>query len=87
MAKQKLDEKSVANALAIITAITYIICIVLLWITPNLAINLGNYFMHGIDITSIIANRGIGYSLMSLVLGTVSAWIFGYLFALFYNKF
>lgn len=84
---QKLDVKRAANTLAIVTAIAYIICIVLLWAAPNFATVLGNYLFHGVDISNLIVFRGIGYSIVSLILGTISGWLLGALFALVYNKF
>jgi len=86
MAKQKLNAKVVANALAIVTAIAYIVCAIVLWISKDLGVSLGNYLFHGVDIASIVVVRGLGYTAVSVILGAIVAWIIGYLFVVIYNK-
>jgi Na+-driven multidrug efflux pump len=86
MAGQELNARVVANTLAIVTAIAYIICAIILWISKDLAVSLGNYLFHGIDIASIVVIRGAGYTLVSVIFGTIVAWISGYIFAIIYNK-
>lgn len=87
MSKQKLNAMAIANTLAIITAIAYIICAVVLRVSKDFAIILVNYLFHGIDVTNIIVMRGIGYTAISIIFGVIVMWIFGYLFAVIYNKF
>jgi len=86
MANQKLNPNAVANALAIVTAIAYIVCAIVLWISKDSAVSLGNYIFHGIDIANIVVVRGVGYTAISVIFGAIVAWILGYLFAVMYNK-
>ena len=83
----KLDVKGIANSLAIVTGIVYIICIVLLWISPSFAVIAGNYLFHGIELQDITVARGIGFSIISLILGVIVTWVLGYGFAAIYNKY
>jgi len=84
---QKLEVKKVANSLALTTAIIYLICILALWIAPSLTTSIGNYLLHGIDISRIVVARSFGFSLITLISGTIAGWLIGALFALVYNKF
>lgn len=83
---QKLDAKAMAKAFTIITVLTYVICAVVLWISISFATTLGNYFLHGIELTGLVVVRGIGFTIISLILAAVFAGIFGWLFAYIYNK-
>jgi hypothetical protein len=84
--KDKLNIKKVANSLALTTAIIYLICILAVWIAPSLTLRIGNYLLHGIDISKIVIARSFGFSLITLINGTIAGWLTGALFALIYNK-
>ena len=82
---QKLNAKAIANALGILAAVSYIICAAIIWINKDFAVRVGSYLVHGIDLTNI-AVRGLGDSIIGLILGTAIAWVTGYVFAVIYNK-
>lgn len=82
----KLDMKAVANSFAAVTAIAYAICIVLFLISPDFAVTVINYFAHGVNIASIVQAKSIVESLLSLVFGTISAWLLAALFVIIHNK-
>lgn len=84
---EKLNVVKVANSLAITTAVVYIICIVAVWVAPEITTTIGNYLLHGVDISRLVAARTFVYSLTSLILGTIAGWLTGALFAFVYNKF
>lgn len=84
--KDKLNVVKVANALGITTAIFYLVCIILIWLSPGFSVTIGNYLLHGIDISQLAVQRSFGFSLISFVSGTISGWLMGALFAFIYNK-
>lgn len=84
--RNKLNTVKVANSLAITVAIAYLVCIVAIKIAPELAVKIGNYLFHGIDISSLVVTTSIGNSLISLVTGAIISWLIGALFAAVYNK-
>ncbi|MDP3916791.1 MAG: DUF5676 family membrane protein [Nanoarchaeota archaeon] len=77
----------VANTLAVTTAVIYLVCILAVWIAPVFTMFLGNYLFHGIDISRLVVARNFGYSLITLITGTIAGWLTGALFAIFYNRF
>ena len=84
----KYNVKVVANSVAATAAVFYAACIMLLWIAPNAAIVFFNALMHGVDVTGLIkADLGIAQALTSIITGTLTAWVTGWLFATVYNKF
>ena len=81
-----LKTESFANAFALATAIFYIILFILKIIaTPFFRLFL-NSQLFGADIASQIPKLNFFNSLGALIAVSISAWIFGYLTALFYNN-
>lgn len=83
---EKLNVMKVANSLAITTAVVYLICIIAVWIAPGITTTIGNYLLHGVDISKLVVARSFTYSLTSLITGTIFGWLVGVLFAISYNK-
>ncbi len=80
MAKQKLNVKIVANTLAIVTVIVYVVQGIARAYLYWDKIVTGNYFMGlGVGI-------GISYFVLTMIFYAIVAWIIGYLFAVIYNK-
>lgn len=84
---EKLNQKAVALAFGMTTALVYIVCLVFVAVFPlETVVAVGNYFVHGIDISSIaVKSITIGRSIVGLVLVSISSAITGYIFALLYN--
>ncbi len=84
---EKLKPKIVALAVAITTALVYLVCLIFVAIFPiETIVTFGNYFVHGMDISSIAAKDiKLSDSIIGFVIVTLSAYIVGYIFALVYN--
>ena len=82
----KLNVLKVANTLAITTAVFYLVCIIAVWIAPEITTTIGSYLLHGVDISRLVIARTFSFSLISLITGTIAVWLTGALFAYVYNK-
>lgn len=83
----KLNAKRVALTLAIVSAILYIACALLIAIAPDFTMNLFSNLFHGIDISKITSTSvSFGGVLLGLIEIIAYALIAGWLFALIYNK-
>ena len=84
--EHKLNAIKVANSLAVTTAVVYLVCIVAVWLAPEITTTIGNYLLHGVDVSRLVEARTFSYSLTSLIIGTIAGWLTGALFATVYNK-
>ena len=84
--EHKLNTIKVANSLAVTTAVVYLVCIIAVWIAPGITTTIGNYLLHGVDVSRLVVTRTFSYSLTSLIIGTIAGWLTGALFAAVYNK-
>lgn len=84
--KDKLKVVRVANTLALTVGVAYLVCIIAVLLAPGLTTTIGNYLFHGIDISSLIVERSLGYSVITLITGTIAGWLIGAVFAVIYNK-
>ena len=84
---EKLNQNAIALAVGITTALVYAVCLIFVAIFPlETVVAIGNYFVHGIDISSIAAkNITLAKSIIGLVTVSLSSAITGYIFALTYN--
>ncbi len=84
----KHNPTATANAAGITTAIVFFVCRAAFVIAPDLSMNIGKSWFHGIDISLIAAQNVASNSFfLGLISATVGAWLVGYLFAVIYNKF
>lgn len=84
---EQLKPNVVGLSVAITTALVYLVCLAFVAIFPlETVATFGNYFVHGIDISSIAA-KDIAFSdsLIGLAVVALSAYLAGYIFALVYN--
>ena len=82
-----LSEFAFANSLAILTALLYIVFVILLVLAPNLFKFLFNTQFLGADVASLFPRRiSAGRFAGTLVTLVVSGWIFGYAWAWLYNR-
>jgi len=83
---EKLSAKRVSLSLAAVTGIISIVCGLLIAIAPQATVKLFGAIFHGLDVSQI--ERTVTFT--GIVLGTletiVLALIFGWLFAVIYNK-
>lgn len=77
-----------ANAVAVTTAIVYVVCRFLVGLFPEISMNVARSWFHGIDISKISAwNLSTESFFLGIISATVFAWLIGYLFAKLYNYF
>lgn len=84
---EKLNQSAIALAVGITTALVYLVCLIFVAIFPlETVITVANYFVHGIDISSIASKSiTLAKSIIGLVVVSISSAITGYVFALIYN--
>jgi len=77
-----------ANAVAVTTAIIYIVCRVGVSLFPDLSMTIAQSWFHGIQLTQISElNFTFGSFILGLATSTIGTWLVGYLFAKLYNYF
>ena len=84
--EDKLNTKKVAFSLAWISGIVYIICAVLVAISPVGTVKMFRYLFHGIDISKIATTPTLANSILGLFEIVILALFVGWLFAWIYNK-
>ncbi len=83
----KLDVKAIGMAFAIVTAIVFVACFLIILVFGAASLQFFSLFVHGIDLTSLATNPSIGTGILGLIIAVVVAYILGALFALIYNKY
>ena len=84
---EKLKPKAVGYALAIVSGIVSLACLLLVVIAKEFTINLFGAIFHGIELSQIAAdNITIGSAVLGFAEVVVIGFIFGWLFAIIYNK-
>lgn len=84
----KHNPMTTANAVAVTTAIVYVVCRLLVGLFPEGMMNIARSWFHGIDISKISAwNLSTESFFLGIISATVFAWLVGYLFANLYNYF
>ncbi|MDO8602132.1 MAG: DUF5676 family membrane protein [bacterium] len=82
-----LKEKAFANSLAVLTGLLYIALAVLKMVVPSLFTFIFNAQFFGADVATLVPTQSLGDFSAILVAVLITAWIAGYLWAWFYNKF
>ena len=85
---ERLNQNAIALSVAITTALIYLICLTFVAIFPlQTTVTIGNYFVHGIDISSIATkNIIVSKSIIGFVVVSLSGAATGYIFAFLYNR-
>ena len=83
---QKLNPKGIGIALAAVTFILSILCLLAVLLLGDSSIKFFNLFFHGIDLSSIKTTPNIAQGLIGTIVLTIAGFIVGWLFALIYNK-
>jgi hypothetical protein len=84
---QKLSPKATGIALASITFILSIICLLAILFLGDSSMKFFNLFFHGIDLTAIKTTPNIVQGLIGTIVITAIGFIAGWLFAIIYNKY
>ena len=84
---EQLKPNVVGLSVAITAALVYLVCLAFVAVVPiETVVTFGNYFVHGMDISSIAAKDTNAIdALIGLIIVTLSAYIAGYVFAVIYN--
>jgi len=82
----KLSERGIALASAVLTAISYIICFAIVLIFKESSLKFFNLFFHGIDLTSLATIPNITNGIIGLIISVIVAYVYGWIFAAVYNK-
>lgn len=85
----KLHEKALANALALVASLYYIICVMLVYIVPDFYKSIAASWAHVADISGIwaVTPPDIVTMVWGFITFTAFAWISGFLFGSLYNYF
>ena len=83
---QKLNPKGIGIALAAVTFILSILCLLAVLLLGDSSMNFFNLFFHGIDLSSIKTTPNIAQGLIGTIVLTIAGFIVGWIFALIYNK-
>lgn len=82
----KLNEVSFGHASAVVVAVFYVGCALLVAVLPDLFRAISQSWFHGIDIGSIWTGSSRGNFVLGLVSAVVLGWVSGWGFARVYNK-
>ncbi len=84
----QLPPKKLALAGAEAVSVLYLACVILVWLSPSLAVTFFSYLFHGINLAAITSSSGL--NLGAVVIGLIEAFVYTYaglyLFAWFYNR-
>ncbi len=85
--KSKLSIRGIAIGSAIITAIFYIVCFLIVLIFGDASLKFFQLFVHGIDLTSLATTPDILGGILGLIISIIVAYMSGWIFAIVYNKY
>ncbi|MEK6875267.1 MAG: DUF5676 family membrane protein [Nanoarchaeota archaeon] len=84
---QKISPKGTGIALASITFILSILCLLAVLFLGDSSTKFFNLFFHGIDLNAIKTTPNIMQGLIGTVVITVIGFVAGWVFAIIYNKY
>lgn len=77
---------AIPNALAVTTAIVYVLCWVLIGLFPDTFFAVAQSWFHGIELSkSSVLNLTMESFVLGLISSAVTAWVIGYIFAKVYK--
>lgn len=85
----KLNQKAIGSALAIVTALVSVVCVVFIKILPAQTMNFFGWLIHMNRLADLVGPREVtlGGSIAGIAAFSVAAYLLGWLFAALYNKF
>jgi len=79
---------AIPNALAVTTAIIYVLCRVLVGLFPDVSFAIAQSWFHGIELGKLGAwNLTMSSFISGIISSTITAWIVGYIFIKVYRLF
>lgn len=76
----------IPNALAVTTAIVFVVCIILVGLFPDISFSIAQSWFHGMELGKAGAwNLTFGSFVLGLISSTITAWIVGYIFIRVYR--
>lgn len=77
-----------ANSVAVVTGVSYILCRLIAIVAPNLLFSIGQSWIHTVNLESVQAttSMSMGTFVLGLVSSVVVAWVAAYAVAQLYNK-
>ncbi len=82
-----MDKLVIANALAVTSAVAWIVCSAFVWLLPDLSMTITGWWAYGLNLTPLGAFR---LDLTTFILGgitlTLAFWALGYLFGWSWEK-
>ena len=79
---------AIPNALAVTTAIIYVVCRVLVGLFPDVSFAIAQSWFHGIELGKLGAwNLTMSSFISGIISSTITAWIVGYIFIKVYRLF
>lgn len=84
----KQQSYAIANALAVTTAIVYVLCRLLVGLFPDASFTVAQSWFHGIELSRLDAwNLTLSSFVLGLISSSISAWVVGYIFVKVYKLF
>ncbi|MCL5438892.1 MAG: DUF5676 family membrane protein [Patescibacteria group bacterium] len=84
----KAQSYAIPNALALTTAVVFVICRVLVGLFPDASFAVAQSWFHGIELSNASTwNLTLASFFSGLISSTITAWIVGYIFAKVYRLF
>lgn len=83
----KLDVKGIALASAIVMAILYLVCFVIVLALGDASLKFFQLFFHGISLESLRTTPNFGLGVLGFIVTVITSYVTGAIFALIYNKF
>ena len=83
-----MKSMALAHSLAIMTAVLYILCVILFMVSPDLYFAILTPWFHGVDIRQLAATAlpGLDQVLFGLISMTAMVWVFTYATVELYKK-
>lgn len=79
---------AIANALAVTTAVVFVVCRLLVGLFPDLSFAIAQSWFHGIELSKLsVENLTLASFVVGLVSSTITAWLVGYVFTMVYKLF
>ncbi len=84
-----LNAKAFAHSVTIVTAIVYVLCLVISYIAPDFVYGIANSWVHSLSLDTLQTSSviSIGSALWGLVTIGAMAWITTYSTIVLYNRF